>query len=63
MNLGAADHARDAATSSRTPPKIGVSLAARGPLPSAQLGSFALATEVLVATRKQVFDSGQDLGW
>jgi hypothetical protein len=38
-----------------------VSLAARGPLPSAQLGSFALATEVLVATRKQVFDIGRIL--
>jgi hypothetical protein len=30
---------------------------------SAQLGSVALATEVLIAKRKQVFDSGQDLGW
>jgi hypothetical protein len=30
---------------------------------SAQLGSVALATEVLVATRKLVFDSAQDLGW
>jgi len=34
-----------------------------GRLLSAQLRSVALAIEVLVATRKQIFDSGQDLGW